>query len=233
MLSISKYTNENNFSNFLNYFNKITLFPMQRNNNNLSLIIKQTKMRRYKLLWITFFVANVTFAQKGGFNPANTKNNFKFGLNTGFVGDRFALGVGWEFKVANKQSLQIELMPIFLRDRYESRNGFGVALSYRKYVSKNKEGLQGIYFSPALKISSLKETGYYTYSVPLKTNYFNASILFGKQWVYKSGFSLDINGGLGFYRGNENYKNYRNSYLASDIIYGISPNLNIKIGYAF
>lgn len=129
------------------------------------------------------------------------------------------------------------MLPIFLKTNYEQVNGFGVALSYRKYISKNKEGLQGIYFSPAIKISSLKESyGYNSSSnIPDKTNHLNVAFLFGRQWVYKSGFSLDINGGLGYYRFNENGRNtYPSTRPVLDIInYGLSPNLNIKVGYAF
>lgn len=196
-------------------------------------------MKLFSFFLLSFLSVSVAFAQKSNFNPANTKNNLKIGLNTGFVGDRFAFALGWEFKVANKQSLQIELLPIFLKTRDEQINGLGVALSYRKYISKNKEGLQGIYFSPAVKISSLKEKSYYSYNRPNQVNHVNAALLFGRQWVYKSGFSLDINGGIGFYRF---YDDYRYNYYTggtprpssiNDIYYGISPNLNIKIGYAF
>ncbi len=129
-------------------------------------------------------------------------------------------------------------MPIFLKTNYEKTNGLGVAVSYRKYLSKTKEGLQGIYISPAIKISTLKESYNYSYSIPQKTNHLNVAVLFGKQWVYKSGFSLDINGGLGYYRFNETDRYYYQypGYTPRSfdgINYGISPNLNIKVGYAF
>jgi hypothetical protein len=191
-------------------------------------------MKLSAFLFLAFFAVNTATAQKT-FNPANTKNNLKLGLNTSFNDDRFGLAVAWEFKVANRQSVQIELMPIFLRTNYDNTNGLGVALSYRKYISKTKEGLQGIYFSPALKISTLKEN-YYSSRTPTTTNHLNAAILFGKQWVYKSGFSLDINGGFGYYRYNGyRYRYYYGGYPTNynDINYGISPNLNIKVGYAF
>ena len=194
-------------------------------------------MKLSAIFLFSCLMVGTAFAQKNSFSPANTKNNLKIGLNTSFVGDRFGFAVGWEFKVANKQSLQVELLPIFLKTNYEQVNGFGVALSYRKYISKNKEGLQGIYFSPAIKISSLKESyGYNSSSnIPDKTNHLNVAFLFGRQWVYKSGFSLDINGGLGYYRFNENGRNtYPSTRPVLDIInYGLSPNLNIKVGYAF
>jgi hypothetical protein len=193
-------------------------------------------MKLSVLTLLAFFAVNVAVAQKNSFSPANTKNNLKLGLNTSFVGDRFGFAVAWEFKVANKQSVQIELLPIFIKRYNEKTNGFGAALSYRKYISQNKDGIQGIYFSPAVKFSSLTES--YGTSTNYKISHSNVAILFGKQWVYKSGFSLDINGGIGYYRFNEN-RDYYNTYpigipRATDYInYGITPNLNIKVGYAF
>jgi hypothetical protein len=191
-------------------------------------------MKLFAILFLAFFAVNIATAQKKSFNPADTKNNLKIGLNTSFNDDRFGFAVAWEFKVAKRQSLQIELMPIFLKTNYDKTNGLGVALSYRNYLSKNKEGLQGIYFSPAVKFSRLSES--YGTNNTTTTNHFNAAILFGKQWVFKSGFSLDINGGFGFYRYNGyRYRYYYGGYptINDDINYGISPNLNIKVGYAF
>jgi Protein of unknown function (DUF3575) len=194
------------------------------------------------LILLAFLGVNTSFAQKNSFSPANTKNNLKIGLNTSFVGDRFGFAVAWEFKVANKQSVQVELLPIFLKTNYDKTNGIGVALSYRKYLSKNREGLQGIYFSPMVKVSTLSETNSYrnsSYNTVYKTNHFNAALLFGRQWVYKSGFSLDINGGIGFYRFNDNNGYYytqpfpNTNPVNPNINYGLSPNLNIKVGYAF
>jgi hypothetical protein len=197
-------------------------------------------MKLSVLALLAFFAVNTAVAQKNSFSPANTKNNLKLGLNTSFVGDRFGFAVAWEFKVANKQSVQIELLPIFLKNNYDKTNGIGVALSYRKYLSKNREGLQGIYFSPMVKVSSLSESYGYASSnnTVYKTNHFNAAILFGRQWVYKSGFSLDINGGIGYYRFNDNDRYYYYPYpnttpAVNNLNYGLSPNLNIKVGYAF
>ena len=183
---------------------------------------------------------NVAFAQKGGFSTANTKQNIKFGLNTNFY-DSYPFSLAWEFKVANRQSLQIDLLPIFFKNDYSSEKGLSLGLSYRKYISKNKEGLQGLYFSPFVnyKFSNSKDS-YSSSNTIYKDNTLNLGVLFGKQWVYKSGFSLDINGGIGYYIGNSStvfsganpYPGYNPSNYNRNN-YGITPNLNIKVGYAF
>ena len=193
-------------------------------------------MRLLCTLLAALFIFNAANAQKKNpFSPADTKNNVKLGLNTNFT-DSYPFALSWEFKVANKQSLQIDVLPVFYKDNYSTENGLSLGLSYRKYISKNKEGLQGLYISPLVNYNFSNYSSDYN-----KTNdkTINFAFLFGNQWVYKSGFSLDINGGLGFYtnksEGTNNgyyYPGY-NPRPYSNNNYGITPNLNIKIGYAF
>lgn len=193
------------------------------------------------LFLLTFsFMLNMVFAQKKSFSQANTKHNLKFGLNANFY-DSYPLSLAWEFKVANRQSLQVDVLPVFFKNDYSSESGLSLGLSYRKYISKNKEGLQGLYFSPFVnyKFSNSKDL-YNSSTSKYKDNTLNLGFLFGKQWIYKSGFSLDINGGLGYYISNSS-TNYSGNYPYPGYTprnynynnYGITPNLNIKIGYAF
>lgn len=190
-------------------------------------------MKLIILIFLALFTLNSSFAQKkSSFSPSETKNNLKIGLNTDFF-DPHPFAIAWEFKVANKQSMQIEFLPIFFKDNYSKTNGLAIALSYRKYISKNKEGLQGIYFSPMIKYGVLNES--YGGSTESKSNNLNIAFLFGKQWIFKSGFSLDLNGGVGYYNGKDNNR-YGYNPIGSPLTYnsyGISPSLNIKIGYAF
>jgi hypothetical protein len=236
---------------------------MQLINLIITLIIKQLFMKLSQKLVLKcavfaaiIFISSVTHAQK--FSPATYKNNVKIGLmNTYFEYDDFNFGVSWEFKVANKQSIQIGLSPKLSKDNYSQTGGLGMLVAYRKYISKNKEGLQGLYFSPNIKygVETYKNLdGYYDYTnqqnpvyvnkvTTDKTNNFNASFLFGKQWVYKSGFSMDISGGLGIFSSKyssdlpasanyySSYYYYRSNRNSSN--YGISPNLNLSVGYAF
>lgn len=196
------------------------------------------KLKSIALLFSFFIMLNMAFAQKSNFSPVNTKHNIKFGINTFFNEDEFVLGVSWEFKIANRQSIQLELSPKLYKDNYSKRNGIAFAASYRKYISKNKEGLQGIYLSPMIKYGVLNEnyTGYgFRKSI---SNDFNAALLFGKQWVFKSGFSLDINGGVGLFNSkyvstNTDPYGIPRTYTTRDNNYGITPNFNLKVGYAF
>jgi len=202
------------------------------------------------LLLPAIFLSCFSFAQSGKKMSTTHSNVFKIGTNTFFYGDEFPFNVSWETKIANRQSLQISLSPRLYKSGNESTNGLALSLAYRKYISKGREGLQGLYFSPIVKYGVLKDRQVYTdyiFTSPTapptmieKTNNYrvnslSAGFLFGKQWVYKSGFSLDISGGIGFYNNKYNGDNQSNSYFyrRDNNEYGITPNLNISVGYAF
>ena len=200
------------------------------------------------LFFLSIFFTGISFAQNGKKMNTTHTNILKIGTNTFFEGDEFPFNVSWETKVANRQSLQISLSPRLNKNDYENTRGLALGLAYRKYISKGREGLQGLYFSPTVKYGVLKDNYSYTdviYTGPttpptiiertnnFKVNSLNVGFLFGKQWVYKSGFSLDISGGIGYY--SNKYDGVNNFYLYrnNESEYGISPNLNISVGYAF
>ena len=205
-------------------------------------------MKSFLLLLSVIFCA-VSFAQNGKKMNTTHTNVVKIGTNTFFEGDEFPFNVSWETKVHNRQSLQISLSPRLNKNDYENTKGLALSLAYRKYISKGREGLQGLYFSPIIKYGVLKDRQRFTdyfYTGPTtppiiteKTNNYkakslNVGFLFGKQWVYKSGFSLDISGGIGYY--NNKYEgDYRFNfyYRNNQSEYGITPNLNISVGFAF
>lgn len=200
------------------------------------------------LFFISISFCSISFAQNGKKMNTTHTNVIKIGTNTFFDGDEFPFNVSWETKVANRQSLQISLSPRLYKDNFQNTSGIALSLAYRKYISKGREGLQGLYFSPIVKYGVLNDKQRYTdyiYTGPTtppvitektntyKVNSLHVGFLFGKQWVYKSGFSLDISGGIGFYSNKSDGDNYNYYYRSNQTGYGITPNLNISIGYAF
>ena len=201
------------------------------------------------LFILSIFFTSISFAQNGKKMNTTHTNIIKIGTNTFFEGDEFPFNVSWETKVGNRQSIQISLSPRLNKNDFENTRGLALSLAYRKYISKGREGLQGLYFSPTVKYGVLDDKYRYTdyiYTSPTapptiiektstyKMNSLNVGLLFGKQWVYKSGFSLDISGGIGFYNNKYKGDNSNNYYYRTNQSeYGISPNLNISVGYAF
>ena len=201
------------------------------------------------LLFLSIFLTSISFAQNGKKMSTTHTNIIKIGTNTFFEGDEFPFNISWETKVANRQSLQFSVSPRLYKNNFQRTSGVALGIAYRKYVSKGKEGLQGLYFSPSVKYGVLDDKNRYTdyiYTGPntppivtektssYKVNSLSIGMLFGKQWVYKSGFSLDISGGIGFYNNKYKGDNPNIFYLYNNQAeYGISPNLNISVGYAF
>ena len=201
------------------------------------------------LFILSIFFTGISFAQNGKKMSTTHTNIIKIGTNTFFEGDEFPFNVSWETKVGNRKSIQISLSPRLNKNDFENTRGLALSLAYRKYISKGREGLQGLYFSPTVKYGVLDDKYRYTdyiYTSPtapptiiektnnFKVNSLNVGLLFGKQWVYKSGFSLDISGGIGFYNNKYKGDNSNNYYYRTNQSeYGISPNLNISVGYAF
>lgn len=189
-------------------------------------------MKKIILSTIFFGLTFISFAQQKN-NKVVPNNIIKMGFSTYFVGDQFVLGINWEHKIANRTSLQLELYPILNRGFLAYNRGLALAVGYRKYISKNEKGIQGLYYSPTIKAGLLKQK--YTFDRPTTITNINGAFLFGKQWVYASRFVLDLNGGISLF----------NNYSDPPIIYGdsyfytpynrtsLAPNINLKIGYTF
>ena len=200
-------------------------------------------------LFLSIFFTSILFAQNGKKMSTTHTNIVKIGTNTFFEGDEFPFNISWETKVASRKSLQISLSPRLNKNENQNTRGLAFSLAYRKYISKGREGLQGLYFSPMIKYGVLKDrlrSTDYLYTGPTtppiiteKTNNYkakslNVAFLFGKQWVDKSGFSLDISGGIGYYNNKYDGDNANNYYYRTNQSeYGITPNLNLSGGYAF
>jgi hypothetical protein len=205
-------------------------------------------MKHCFTLLIFTLICTFGFAQNGKKMSTDHKNILKIGTETYFNGDEFPFSISWETKIAARQSLQFGFLPRVLNDDFGKTNGVGLFFGYRKYISKGRTGLQGLYFSPSIKFGYLQDKYTYTsYSYPnptgppvytefeVKDKITTAALgfTFGKQWVYKSGFALDIAGGLGYFSNNVNTNNYNRYRYRNGATSGISPNLTIKIGYAF
>ena len=193
-----------------------------------------------------------SFSQGGKKMSTNHKNIIKLGTETYFVGDEFPFNISWETKIGARQSLQFGFLPRSRNYDTDKLNGIGINLAYRNYISKGRTGLQGLYISPSVRYGILNDKYEYTdyiyspnpslpptitkQSVTEKVNSFAVGFTFGNQWVYKSGFTLDIGGGIGYFNNNTSTNRVitnNNYYFNRRDESGITPNLTIKFGYAF
>ncbi len=167
--------------------------------------------------------------QKNGLT--NHRNIIKLNLNTDFDDDfGVPLMFSWETKTNKNQSLQVGLAPRYYKENNYKRSGIGVNGEYRFYISRNKSGIAGVYAGPFLSYNTYKVTDTYNNNYSYRSDDFRGGFLFGHQWVYLSGFTLDLNLGLGFVSSSSNNNNNNNFF---DDRSGLLGRFNVGIGYAF
>jgi hypothetical protein len=216
-------------------------------------------MRKLYFLISALLISSVLLAQSNK-NKTGTRqitehsNVIKIGANTFFDTDEFPFYINWETKIGERESLQFGVLPRIQTNNDNRTSGAGFSVAFRKYISKNRGGINGLFVSPVIKAGFLKDnysytsyyyTGtppqpqFYTYQNNRKINQYNIAVVFGHKWAYKSGFSFETSGGFGYYRTTEkvHQSNINNGTGNSgDYTYinsGILPQLQINFGYAF
>lgn len=208
-------------------------------------------MNKIKALTAAFLFISITaFPQSTKRQSTNHTQILKLGVNTYFYPDEFPYSISWEKKVGTNESIQIGFLPRVNNSDGDKTSGVGLNFAYRKYISKNRTGINGLFISPTVKFGVLKykyEYSYYyltgnppqqvlyTYHSSNDIKQFSAGFVFGHNWVFKSGFSFEASGGMAYAYSNDkssmtNYgvtsiKNYNNS--------AIMPQALLSFGYAF
>jgi hypothetical protein len=202
-------------------------------------------MKKIQTLLAAFLIISFTaFSQSTKRQSTDHTQIVKLGLNTFFDTDEFPFSISWEKKIGDNQSLQIGFLPRFRSYENDKTNGIGFNVAYRKYVSKNRTGINGLFISPIAKIGFLKEENSYSYNVPPQvistkntTNItqFSAGFVFGQNWVFKSGFSFEASGGIAYYNSTNKYSNLNagTQLNNTDKEAGLLPQVQISFGYAF
>jgi hypothetical protein len=203
---------------------------------------------------VVFVSAQRTATKRTSSKSGNHSNAVKLGVNTFFDTDEFPFNIAWETKVGTNESIQIGMLPRFSKYNEEKTSGIGISIAYRKYISKNRTGIQGLFFSPIVKVGFLQDnyayrsynyTGnppqpqYYIYSRKSRVNQYNIGAVFGHKWAYRSGFTFEVSGGMGYFNTKDSYEinnngsgtasTFKETYNRS----GILPQLQLSFGHAF
>ena len=135
--------------------------------------------------------------------------------------------LSYEKALTTKSALQINASITSLSVMSTKYSGFGIGADYKLYLSASKDAPRGMYFAPGLSFSSItvkndmgdKGTG----------SIFALKGVIGHQWIWNSGFSLDLNGGIAYYlNGDININGDSYSKFS-----GIMPALGLSLGYAW
>ena len=208
-------------------------------------------MNKIKALTAAFLFISITaFSQSTKRQSTNHTQILKLGVNTYFYPDEFPYSISWEKKVGTNESIQIGFLPRVNNSDGDKTSGVGLNFAYRKYISKNRTGINGLFISPTVKVGFLKYkyeyTSYYlagnppqqvayTYQRSNDIKQLSAGFVFGHNWVFKSGFSFEASGGMAYAYSNDK-SSYTNNGVTSINTYNnsaIMPQALLSFGYAF
>jgi hypothetical protein len=108
-------------------------------------------------------------------------------------------------------------------------SSYGLGAEYRFYLSKTSAAPEGFYAAPGVGFTAgrVKED---ESNSKVKFTSFGGKAVIGNQWIFKSGFTLDLNGGVQF--NSFSYKDNNGDFVGLKAS-GVFPALGFSIGYAF
>ena len=182
-------------------------------------------MKKLILSVATVAVCSFAIAQKDGEGgPVNVVKVNPLGLIFG------SASVAYERALSPKNS--IVLAPTFGGFKFGGfkYSSFGFGAEYRFYLSNTKAAPAGFYAAPGAGFSTgkIKEDGT---SDQAKFTSFGGKAIIVNQWIWGSGFTLDLNGGISYQ--SFSYKDNQNSIFSGLKGSGIFPTLGLALGYAF
>jgi len=182
-------------------------------------------MKKVLVLIAVVALSTSVFAQTGG--NGGRKNVVKvnpLGLVFG------SANVAYERAINEKNSVVLSPTFGFFNFGGFKYSSFGFGGEYRFYLSKSKTAPEGFYAAPGVGFTAgkVKEKGT---STEAKFTSFYGKAIVGNQWIFGSGFTLDLNAGINY--STFSYKDNNSSTFSGLKGNGIFPALGFSLGYAF
>ena len=135
--------------------------------------------------------------------------------------------LSYERAVSQHSSIMISLTYGYFELEGDKYSTFGLGFDYRYYFTGSKPAPRGWYVSPGLMYGggNVKFNGG---SEKVAVHGLSVKGVLGYQWIWKGGFTLDLDGGIQYfgYHAEENNQGVSNAS-------GVLPAIGIAIGYAF
>jgi len=177
-------------------------------------------MKKIILFFFVSMAAMHSFAQDG-------KKSNVIKLNP--LGALFgSANFSFEHALNDNSSISVNPSLGFLKSSSFKYSTYGLGAQYRYYFKG--EAPKGVYTAAGVGYSF----GSAKYTLDNSTSSvsgFNGEALFGKQWIWGSGFVLDLNGGVQYV--NLKFKATSGAFALYEPLSGILPSLNLSLGYNF
>jgi len=111
-------------------------------------------------------------------------------------------------------------------------SSFGAGAQYRFYLSGSKSAPEGFWAGPGVNYTSgkVKIDDFNNNEDETKFSSFGGNVMIGNQWIFNSGFVIDLGGGISYQKFS--YKDEGGSFSTLKAS-GILPALSFSIGYNF
>lgn len=138
------------------------------------------------------------------------------------------------FEHALNEQSSVVVLPSFGLIKFDEikYTAFGIGAEYRFYFTGTAP--RGTYVAPgaAAEFGSAKfEDSYSGENDKTDISGFSAKAVIGHQWIWRSRFVLDLNGGIQYL--NFNFKNNTGEFADQKALSAILPALNVAIGFNF
>jgi len=144
-----------------------------------------------------------------------------------------AASLGYERALSEKSSVVILPSFGFLKSGNFKYTTIGIGAEYRIYFTGTAP--RGTYVAPgaSAQFGTAKFEDDGSGSGDSKTNIsgFTVKAIIGHQWIWRSKFVLDLNGGLQYI--NLNFKDKSGDFAGANALSGILPALSVSLGYNF
>jgi hypothetical protein len=179
-----------------------------------------------KKMFFVIALAATSFAVKAQDAPTNVVKLNPLGLIFG------SANVAYEKALNEKSSFLIAPQFGGFKLGGVKYSSFGLGAEYRLYLSNSKSAPEGFYAGPGLAFTSgkVKYEGFEEGDEKIKFSSFGGKVILGNQWIFDSGFTIDLNGGISYQKFS--YKDGKEDGFGLKAS-GVLPALGFSIGYAF
>ena len=182
-------------------------------------------MKRFIVLFLALVLTVASFSQEIQ-NKTSGKNVLKVNTLAMLVGTG---SIFYERQISDLTSAELGIG--YLSYKIGDTKFSGVILTPEVKIYPKKDAIDGFYISPYLRYQKFELENKATSDKGGMTN-IGGGIAFGRQWITKSGFTMDLFFG-GHYGSTKIKVDSGTNSFDTDILEGFRPRLGFAIGFAF
>jgi Protein of unknown function (DUF3575) len=183
-------------------------------------------MKKTLILLLVIVLTMPTFAQEQS-DVSTEKNVLKLNTLSLFV---LTPSIFYEHKISDMTSAQFGVGYLGYKISDVKFTGLFLTPEFRIYPKKN--AIDGFYIAPYLRYMNLsvKST---TDDTKASLSVIGGGLLFGRQWITKSGFNMDLFFGGHYGSGSAKANSGDTSWFDSNLFSGFRTRVGFAIGFAF